>query len=117
MTSGRCRAGRLGLTIVGSKQVRHAMTTHRTSSITGTLIAVAVGICVIATAALIAFPGNQAVWQTGAWTLAIGLAGLMALVPLMAYLLSARRIARTKRQVASFVMGLACLAIVGIGSL
>jgi len=93
------------------------MTTHRTSSITATLIAVAVGICVIATAALIAFPGNQSVWQTGAWTLAIGLAGLMALVPLMAYLLSTRRSARTKGQIASFTLGLACLAIVGIGSL
>ena len=93
------------------------MTTRRASSISSALIAVAVGACVIATTALIAFPGNQIVWQTGAWTLAVGLLGLLVLVPLMAYLLSTQRTARTRWRIASFVIGVACLAVVAIGSL
>lgn len=117
MTSGRCRPAALPPPSRKSKSVRSAMTTHRASSIASTLIAVAVGICLIATGTLIAFPGNQAVWQVAAWTLTLGLAALVVLVPFMAYLLTTRRARRTWPQVASFGVGLACLAVVAIGSL
>lgn len=93
------------------------MTTNRMPSMTSTLILGAVAVCLAATTALIAFPGNQAVWQVGAWTLAAGLLSLVVFVPLLAYLLATRRTARSGRQIAAFAVGLVCLAIVAIGSL
>jgi len=92
------------------------MTTNRMPSVASALIVGAVAACLAATTALIAFPGNQAVWQAGAWTLTGGLAGLLVLVPLSGYLLATRRTARTGRQIAALAVGIACLAIVAIGS-
>jgi len=93
------------------------MIMNRMSSMTSVLILGAVGVCMLATTALVAFPGNPAVWSIAAWTLTFGLLGLLVFVTLSAYLLATRRVARTRRQIASLAVGAACLAIVAIGSL
>lgn len=77
----------------------------------------AIGAAVAATAGLIAFPDSRFMWQAGAWTLAVALLALLVLVPVSAYSLATNRDARTWQRIASFSLGLACLAVVGIGSL
>ena len=92
------------------------MTTRRTS-VLPPLILGAFGVSVLATAVLVAFPGDLRVWQAGAWTLALGLLALSALVAVSGYLLATRRNERTGRHIASFALGLVSLAIIAIGSL
>ena len=92
------------------------MTSRRTAWISPLILA-AVGLSAGATGLLVAYPRNPHVWQAGAWTLAAALAALLVLVPVSGYVLATRRIARTRWQIAAFATGLACLAMVAIGSI
>lgn len=93
------------------------MTTARRFTSTSSLILVAIGVSAIAIAVLVGFPGDLFVWQIASWTLVAALVALLVLVPASAYVLSTNKAARTWQRVASFLIGLACLAAVVIGSL
>lgn len=81
------------------------------------LILGAIGVSAIATAALIALPGNLVAWQIGSWTLVFGLVALLVLVPASAYSLAANRASRNRRRMVCFLLGFSCLAVIAIGSL
>lgn len=93
------------------------MKAHRTFPASGTLTLGALGIAGVATAVLVAFPGDLRVWQVASWTLVFALLGLLALVLFSAFLLATRRAARTWRRIVPFSLGLACLAVVAFGAL
>jgi len=81
------------------------------------LILCAIGISAIATAALLAFPGNLVAWQIGSWTLVLALLALLVLVLASAYSLATNRAARSWRRIVCFLLGFSCLAVIAIGSL
>ena len=91
------------------------MTTVRRFTSTSSLILVAIGFSAIASAVLIAFPRDP-LWQIATWTLVAALVALLVLVPASAYVLSTNKAARTWPRVASFLIGLACLVAVAVGS-
>jgi hypothetical protein len=93
------------------------MTANRTFAVPNSLILGAVGLSAVATAVLIAFPGNLLVWQVTSWTLALALLALLALVFASAYSLATNRAARTWPRIISFALGLSCLAVIAIGAL
>ncbi|HEY0502587.1 MAG TPA: hypothetical protein VGD42_03740 [Lysobacter sp.] len=92
------------------------MAPHRTLPVPGSLILGAIGVMVIASAVLMAFPGNLLVWQVGSWTLAAALLALVALVAVCGHALATRREARTWQRMTSFAAGLVVLAALVIGS-
>jgi hypothetical protein len=77
----------------------------------------AIGVSAIATAALIALPGNLVAWQIGSWTLVFSLLALLALVLASAYSLVANPASRRWRQIVCFLLGFSCLTVIAIGSL
>ena len=81
------------------------------------LILGAIGTSAIATAALIALPGNLVAWQIGSWTLALALLALVALVLVSGYSLITNRASRNRRQIVCLLLGFSCLAVIAIGSL
>ena len=81
------------------------------------LILGAIGASAIATAALIAWPGNLVAWQVGSWTLAFALLSLLVLVLASAYSLATDRASRNWRRIVCFLLGFSCLAAIAIGSL
>jgi hypothetical protein len=81
------------------------------------LILGTIGISAIATATLIAFPGNLVAWQIGSWTLASALLVLAVLVLASAYSLATNPAARNWRWIVCFLLGSSCLAVIAIGSL
>ena len=91
------------------------MTTVRRFTSTSSLILIAIGVSAIAVAVLLAFPGDP-LWQIATWTLVVALVALLVLVPASAYVLSTNKDARTWQRVASFLIGLACLVAVAVGS-
>ena len=93
------------------------MAAKRTLMIKSSLIYVAIGLSVIATAILVAFPGKLIAWQIGSWTLVFALLALLILVLVSAYSLATDRAARTWQRILSFSLGLACLAALAVGSL
>ncbi len=93
------------------------MTTKRKFATPSALILVAIGVAAIASGVLLSFPGNLRVWQIGSWTLAVALLALPALVLASAYSLATNRAARTWQRIGSFLLGLACLVAVAVGSL
>ena len=93
------------------------MTTARRFTSTSSLTLVAIGVSAIAVAVLIAFPADLLTWQIASWTLVAALVALLVLVPVSAYVLSTNKAARTWQRVASFLIGLACVAVVVVGAL
>ena len=93
------------------------MTAIRTFAVPSSLILAAIGIAVGACAVLFAFSRNLLVWQIGSWTLVVALFALLVLVLASAYSLATNRTARTWQRIGSFLLGLACLGAVAIGSL
>lgn len=81
------------------------------------LIVGAIGISAIATAALIALPGNLVAWKIGSWTLVFALLALLALVLVSGYSLVTNRTARSWRRIVCFLLGFSCLVVFAIGSL
>lgn len=80
------------------------------------LILGAICVSVIATAALVAAPGNLVAWQIGSWTLALALFALLALVLVSGYSLVTNRTSRSWTRIVCFLLGFSCLAIIAIGS-
>lgn len=76
----------------------------------GAVSAAAVGV-------LLTFPADPLVWNIASWTLVAALALLLVLVLVSGYVLATIKTARTTRRVVSFLVGLACLAALGAGSL
>lgn len=93
------------------------MTTVRKFTSTSSLILVSIGVAAIAIAFLVSFPGDLLTWQIATWTLVAALVALLALVPASAYVMATNGAARTWQRVASFLIGLACLGVVAVGSL
>lgn len=92
------------------------MTAFRKAFTLDALMLGAVGVSTVATAILVAFPGNRVAWQVGSWTLAVALATLSVLVLASGYSLAVDRTARNWRRAACFLLGLSCLALVALGS-
>lgn len=76
----------------------------------GSLILVAILVPATTTGVLLAFPAEPLVWQAATWTLVAALIGLLVLVTLTGYALATGQAARAWQRVASFLIGLACLA-------
>jgi len=93
------------------------MQANRKFAVPNSLILGAIGISAIAAAGLLAFPSNLLVWQLEAWTLAIALLALLALVPISAYSLVVDRTTRTWQRIVSVSLGLTILVAVAIASL
>ena len=81
------------------------------------LILGAIGVSAVATAALVALPGNLVAWQIGSWTLVFALLALLVLVLVSGYSLATNRASRGWRRIVCFLLGLSCLAVIVIGSL
>ena len=77
----------------------------------------AIGVSAIATAALIAFPGNLVAWQIGSWTLVFALLALLLLVLTSTWSLATNPASRSWQRIVCFLLGLSCLAVIAIGSL
>ena len=91
------------------------MAAARTFVVPAWLIPVAVGVAVLATAVLIAFPGNVLVWQAATWTLVGALLAVALLVLVSAWSLASNRAAKTWPRIASLLLGLACLVVLAVG--
>ena len=91
------------------------MAVTRKHAVPNSSLLVAIGIVVVATASLIAFPGNLLAWQVAAWSLAVALAALLPLALLSGYSLIANPATRTWQRIATTALGFACLAVVAIG--
>jgi hypothetical protein len=92
------------------------MRQFRPFAVPNALVFGAAGIALAASAGLSAFPDNVQVWQTEAWLLVLALAALLVLVPASLWSLAVNRAARTWPRYASVALGVAILAVVGIGS-
>ncbi|MDI9239918.1 hypothetical protein QLQ15_13480 [Lysobacter sp. LF1] len=92
-----------------------SMTTNRIFLASSPLTLGAIGVLLIATACLIAFPGSMAVWQAASWSLVAALLALCFLVPLSAYSLATLRVTRTWQRIASCATGFIILVVVAIG--
>jgi NhaP-type Na+/H+ or K+/H+ antiporter len=92
------------------------MAATRIFSVASPLILAAIGIAMGACAVLFASPHNLPVWQIGSWTPVIALFFLLVLVLASAYSLATNHAARTWQRIGSFLLGLACLAVVAVGS-
>ena len=77
----------------------------------------AAGISALSVGVLFTFPADPAIWQSATWILVAALACLLLLVPWAGYVLVANRTTRTWPRIASFLVGLACLLAVAVGSL
>ena len=73
-----------------------------------------VGASLAAAAVLFTYPTNPLIWNAATWTLVAGLVGLLVVVLLSAYVLAKNRTARTWQRIATFLFGLACLAVVAV---
>lgn len=93
------------------------MTAIRKLVSTTSLTLAAIGVAVAALAVLVMFPANPRVWQVASWTLVAALACVLVLMLASGWILATNRAARTRLRIASFLAGLACLAVVAIGSL
>ena len=93
------------------------MTAIRKLVSTSSLTLAAIAVAVAALGVLVMFPSNLRAWQAASWTLVAALACVLALVLASGWILATNRAARTRLRIASFVAGLACLAVVAIGSL
>ena len=93
------------------------MATLRKFTSTSSLILVAIGISAVAIAVLFTFPTDWLTWQVASWTLVAALVGLLVLVLVSGYVLATNRATRTWQRVTSFLIGLACLVAVAVGSL
>lgn len=80
----------------------------------GFLTLAAIGASVAAAAVLFTYPANPLIWNAATWTLVAGLAGLLVVVPVSGYVLARDRTARTWQRIATFLIGLACLAAVAV---
>ncbi|GAB3358158.1 hypothetical protein [Lysobacter tyrosinilyticus] len=93
------------------------MTVDRKFAVPNSLILAAIGLALAATGLLIAFPGNLFIWNVGSWTLAFALLALLGLVLSSGHSLVTNPRVRTWQRIASFALGLVCLAVIAIGSL
>jgi len=84
---------------------------------TSSLILVAIAVSAATVGVLLTFPTDPLVWNIASWTLVAGLALLLVLVLVSGYVLATNKAARTPRRILSFLVGLACLAALGAGSL
>jgi hypothetical protein len=81
------------------------------------LTLVAIGISAAALAVLFTFPKNALTWQAASWALVAGLVVLLLLAFASGYVLATDQAARTWQRITLFLIGLACLAAVAVGSL